>query len=104
MAQQLELGMISSTWLDTKIGLEEGVRKAKEIGFDSHDIFEDRWFPQAIKGTMGQLMRAVHKDAEPEISGRTTLRTMALVEAAYRSGREGRAVPLSETMRETVAP
>jgi sugar phosphate isomerase/epimerase len=41
MAQQLELGMISSTWLDTKVGLEEGIRKAKEIGFDSYDIFED---------------------------------------------------------------
>jgi sugar phosphate isomerase/epimerase len=41
MTQQLELGMISSTWLDTKVGLEEGIRKAKEIGFDSYDIFED---------------------------------------------------------------
>jgi predicted dehydrogenase len=66
--------------------------------------WEDRWFPQAFKGTMGQLMRAIQEAAEPEISGRTTLRTMALVEAAYRSGREGRAVPLSETMPETVAP
>jgi predicted dehydrogenase len=66
--------------------------------------WEDRWFPQAFKGTMGQLMRAVQDDAEPEISGRTTLRTMALVEAAYRSGREGRAVPLSETMPKAVAP
>src|SRR5215207_1748582 len=41
MAQQLELGMISSTWLGTKIGLEEGIRKAKEIGFDSHDIDDE---------------------------------------------------------------
>jgi len=63
-----------------------------------------RWFAQAFKGTMGQLMRAVQDDAQPEISGRTTLRTMALVEAAYRSGREGCAVPLSETKPETVAP
>ena len=62
------------------------------------------WFPQAFKGTMGQLMRAMQDGAEPEISGRTTLGTMALVEAAYRSGREGRAVPLSETMPEAVAP
>ena len=46
---------------------------------------------------MGQLMRAIQDDAEPEISGRTTLGTMALVEAAYRSVREGRAVPLEET-------
>jgi D-psicose/D-tagatose/L-ribulose 3-epimerase len=38
---QLELGMISSTWIGTKIGLEEGIRKAKEIGFDTYDVFED---------------------------------------------------------------
>jgi predicted dehydrogenase len=60
----------------------------------------EQWFPQAFKGTMGQLMRAVQEDAEPEISGRTTLGTMALVEAAYLSGREGRTVSLSETMPE----
>ncbi len=41
MAQQLELGMISSTWIGTKIGLEEGIRQAKKIGFDTYDIFED---------------------------------------------------------------
>jgi predicted dehydrogenase len=62
--------------------------------------WEERWFPQAFKGTMGQLMRAIQEDAEPEISGRTTIGTMALVEAAYRSFREGRAVPLAETRAE----
>jgi D-psicose/D-tagatose/L-ribulose 3-epimerase len=41
MAQQLELGMISSTWIGTKVGLEKGIRAAKEIGFDTYDIFED---------------------------------------------------------------
>jgi sugar phosphate isomerase/epimerase len=41
MANNLELGMISSTWSGTKVGLEEGIRKAREIGFDSYDIFED---------------------------------------------------------------
>ncbi len=38
---KLELGMISSTWFGTAIGREEGIRKAKEIGFDSYDVFED---------------------------------------------------------------
>jgi D-psicose/D-tagatose/L-ribulose 3-epimerase len=38
---KLELGMISSTWFGTEIGTEEGIRKAKEIGFDTYDIFED---------------------------------------------------------------
>src|SRR3972149_3544291 len=37
----MELGMISSTWLDTKIGRLEGIRTAKQIGFDTYDVFED---------------------------------------------------------------
>src|SRR6476660_10414257 len=37
----MELGMISSTWLDTKIGRLDGIRTAKEIGFDTYDVFED---------------------------------------------------------------
>jgi D-psicose/D-tagatose/L-ribulose 3-epimerase len=37
----LELGLISSAWGETHVGLEEGMRKAKEIGFDTYDIFED---------------------------------------------------------------
>jgi D-psicose/D-tagatose/L-ribulose 3-epimerase len=37
----VELGMISSTWLGTKVGRIEGIRQAKEIGFDTYDIFED---------------------------------------------------------------
>ncbi len=59
--------------------------------------WDDQWFPHAFKGTMGQLMRAIQEDAEPAISGRTTIGTMALVEAAYLSAKEGRAVALAET-------
>jgi predicted dehydrogenase len=62
--------------------------------------WDERWFPQAFKGTMGQLMRAIQEDAEPAISGRTTLGTMALVEACYRSLHEGRAVPIAEVKEE----
>ncbi|MBV9196734.1 MAG: Gfo/Idh/MocA family oxidoreductase [Solirubrobacterales bacterium] len=60
--------------------------------------WEERWFPQAFKGTMGQLMRAIQDDAEPEISGTTTLGTMALCEAAYRSVTEGRAITVTEML------
>lgn len=38
---RMELGMISSTWEGTHIGLVEGIHKAKEIGFDTYDIFND---------------------------------------------------------------
>jgi predicted dehydrogenase len=58
--------------------------------------WEERWFPQAFKGTMGQLMRAIQEEAEPAISGRTTLGTMTLVEAAYRAAEQGRSVELKE--------
>ncbi|MGL6278928.1 MAG: sugar phosphate isomerase/epimerase family protein [Gaiella sp.] len=37
----LELGMISSTWLGTHVGRIDGIRRAKEIGFDTYDVFED---------------------------------------------------------------
>jgi predicted dehydrogenase len=54
------------------------------------------WFPDAFIGTMAQLMRAIEDDTEPEISGADNLGTMALVEAAYRSLDERRAVDLRE--------
>jgi D-psicose/D-tagatose/L-ribulose 3-epimerase len=41
VAGKLELGMISSTWLETSVGRIEGIHKAKEIGFDTYDVFED---------------------------------------------------------------
>jgi predicted dehydrogenase len=60
--------------------------------------WSERWFPQAFIGTMAQLLTALETDTEPEISGRDNLRTMALVEAAYTSAREGRAVSLDEVL------
>jgi predicted dehydrogenase len=62
--------------------------------------WDEMWFPQAFKDTMGQLMRALQEDTEPAISGKTTIGTMVLVEAAYRSADEGRAVPLGEIRSE----
>jgi len=56
----------------------------------------EQWFPQAFIGTMGQLMKALETGSEPEISGRDNLKTMALIEAAYRSAAEGRAVAPAE--------
>ncbi|HZR92481.1 MAG TPA: Gfo/Idh/MocA family oxidoreductase [Gaiellaceae bacterium] len=64
--------------------------------------WEERWFPQAFKGTMGQLMRAIQEDAEPEISGHVTLGTMALCEAAYRAAEHGKAVSPKDVLAEVV--
>ena len=54
------------------------------------------WFPDAFAGTMAQLLCALEDQAEPEISGRENLGTMALVDAAYRSSLEHRSVTLAE--------
>jgi predicted dehydrogenase len=54
------------------------------------------WFPDAFAGTMAQLLCALEEGCEPEISGRDNLRTMALVEACYRSAKEHRAVEIAE--------
>ncbi|MFC0330276.1 Gfo/Idh/MocA family protein [Paenibacillus sepulcri] len=60
--------------------------------------WEGVWFPDAFQGTMAQLLRAVETDSEPEIGGRDNLRTMALVEACYKSIAEGRTVTFSEAL------
>lgn len=59
-----------------------------------------RWFPDAFKGTMAQLLRAVEDDAEPEIGGRDNLRTIAAIEACYRSIELGRTVRFLEMLEE----
>ncbi len=56
------------------------------------------WFPDAFAGTMAQLLRAVESGTTPEISGRDNLKTLACVEACYRSIEEERTVPLTEIM------
>jgi predicted dehydrogenase len=45
---------------------------------------------------MAQLQDALREGREPELSGRDNVRTMALVEAGYRSIKEGRSVKLAE--------
>ena len=59
-------------------------------------IWGESWFPDAFIGTMAQLLIALEKGTEPAISGRDNLKTMALVEAAYRSAAESRRVSLDE--------
>ncbi|HVR76359.1 MAG TPA: Gfo/Idh/MocA family oxidoreductase [Planctomycetota bacterium] len=54
------------------------------------------WFPDAFAGTMAQLLVALERSEEPEISGRDNLDTIALVEACLRGAREHRVVTLEE--------
>jgi D-psicose/D-tagatose/L-ribulose 3-epimerase len=50
----LELGLISSAWHESPIGIDEGIRLAKRIGFDSYDVFED---PLVIDDATRHLIR-----------------------------------------------
>ena len=59
-------------------------------------MWPEVWFPDAFLGTMTQLLCAIEQGREPEINGRDNLNTMALVDAAYRSAAEHRAVDLAE--------
>lgn len=54
------------------------------------------WFPDAFEGTMAQLMAAIQNDTEPEIGGTDNLKTMALIDACYKSVAEHRGVTLDE--------
>ena len=57
----LELGIISSAWFGSHVGLEDGMRKAKEIGFDSYDIFED---PLDIDDDTRALIKRVSQELD----------------------------------------
>ena len=58
--------------------------------------WDTMWFPHAFKGVMGQLQDALDAETEPMLSAADNVRTMALVEAGYRSLRENRPVRLAE--------
>jgi predicted dehydrogenase len=58
--------------------------------------WETRWFPDAFAGVMEQLQYAVRTGGPPALAVADNVKTVALVEAGYRSLAEGRAVKLSE--------
>jgi hypothetical protein len=60
----------------------------------------ESWFPDAFIGTMAQLLIALETGTEPAISGRDNLKTMALVDAAYKSAELHRRVGSAEIERQ----
>jgi len=67
-----------------------------EPGYWFQPRWDKVWFPDAFAGTMAQLMRAIEDDTEPEISGKDNLKTLAVVDACYKSVDEKRTVALTE--------
>ncbi|TIX65122.1 MAG: gfo/Idh/MocA family oxidoreductase, partial [Mesorhizobium sp.] len=58
--------------------------------------WDTMWFPHAFIGVMEQLQHAVKTGTPPALSVADNVKTMALIEAGYRSIDEGRTVKLSE--------
>ena len=58
--------------------------------------WESMWFPHAFIGVMEQLQYAVATNSEPVLTVADNVKTVALIEAGYRSIAEGRTVRLSE--------
>lgn len=58
--------------------------------------WDTHWFPHAFIGVMEQLQYAVETGTEPALAVVDNVRTMALVEAGYRSISERRSVKLDE--------
>jgi len=61
--------------------------------------WETAWFPDAFRGTMASLLRAVESGQTPEISAADNITTIACVEACYASIREERTVTLREILK-----
>ena len=86
-------------WPDYPTGSPSTLRycsKRATAGQWVQPTWDTRWFPQAFAGVMEQLQWAVKTGSEPLLSVADNVKTMALVEAGYRSIEERRAVALSE--------
>jgi uncharacterized membrane protein len=50
-----------------------------------HPTLEGQWFDDGFHGAMGELLRAIEEDRDPENSARGNLRSLALCFAAIHS-------------------
>ena len=56
------------------------------------------WFPDAFEGVMGQLLDGITDGTEPAVGGHDNLKTVALVDACYKSLEEQRPVNIEEIL------
>ena len=71
-------------------------RPRRPAASGSRPTWDTMWFPHAFIGVMEQLQHAVKTGSAPALTVADNVKTMALVEAGYRSIAEGRTVRLSE--------
>lgn len=55
---------------------------------------EGSWFPDGFRGTMGELLRSIEEDREPQNSAADNLKSLAICFGAMKSADEDRAIPL----------
>jgi len=85
-------------------GLDISKRGAESIERVHRESGEGKWFPDAFGLTMAHFRSALAAGREPLSSVQDNLYVMALIEAAYRSSAEDRAVPLQEIMGDRYDP
>ena len=68
---------------------------AQQPGYWFQPRWKEVWFPDAFRGTMGELLMALKRGEQPPISGRDNLQTLRLVEAVFESARDHRVVELA---------
>jgi predicted dehydrogenase len=61
--------------------------------------WSDVWFPDAFQGPMAELMQAIATDSQPATNGVDNLKTMAIIEAGYRSIHERRSIPIVSSLQ-----
>jgi predicted dehydrogenase len=96
----LAIGTIG--WCQDPYTTPSTIRYASKGDTEFHrPVWSESWFPDAFAGTMAQLLIALEAGAEPAISGRDNLKTMALVEVGYLSAAEHRAVEIKALIAAT---
>ncbi len=63
--------------------------------------WEEVWFPDAFRGTMSSLMVAIENNAEPEISAKDNIATIACVEGCYASISEKKTIELDDILKKS---
>jgi len=86
-------------WYDYPTGRPDVIAftsKRRSSGVWLSAQLDARWVPDGFIGPMGALMKAIEESSEPENSGREHLKTLQLVEAAYRSSSETKPIVLRD--------
>jgi len=70
----------------------------RQPGYWLQPRWKEVWFPDAFIGTMAQLLCALEDGAEPDISGRDNLETIALCQAVSTAAKEHRVTTVKECL------